>query len=319
MANATQNFYELYRNTSIGQSLAETLDNLISSRQIEPQLAMRVMATFDQNVAAVLGDKVKARCTFKGHLDTYRFCDEVWTFIIKDVNFKMEQNHLEKAERVKIVACQSKEKRAPSRRRLRALKKQKVTSEAVTHRAVEHETAEELSQSPADGGLPQEGLSKLQLIDQEALSLVLETPRNLPADSVQDRQQTSHRAKQSSNDNARGDSPALPNAKRNTDHPAEMAHLFECIPDPQLLPLRRLQTVSGRAEQRDAQASARYQELERETLPRFQYLDSENKPAVQKQINELAQSQEVLRLLKSEYGQLIEGHRMMCISTTSSA
>ncbi|KAK3677995.1 Transcription initiation factor IIA subunit 2 [Recurvomyces mirabilis] len=110
MANATQNFYELYRNTSIGQSLAETLDNLISSRQIEPQLAMRVMATFDQNVAAVLGDKVKARCTFKGHLDTYRFCDEVWTFIIKDVNFKMEQNHLEKAERVKIVACQSKEK-----------------------------------------------------------------------------------------------------------------------------------------------------------------------------------------------------------------
>ena len=49
---------------SIGQSLAETLDNLISSRQIEPQLAMRVMANFDQNVASVLGDKVKARCTF---------------------------------------------------------------------------------------------------------------------------------------------------------------------------------------------------------------------------------------------------------------
>ncbi|KAK5107633.1 Transcription initiation factor IIA small chain (TFIIA 13.5 kDa subunit) [Meristemomyces frigidus] len=110
MANPAQSFYELYRNASIGSALAETLDDLISSRQIEPQLAMRVMANFDQAIASVLGNKVKARCNFKGHLDTYRFCDEVWTFIIKDVNFKMEQNHIEKAERVKIVACQSKEK-----------------------------------------------------------------------------------------------------------------------------------------------------------------------------------------------------------------
>ncbi len=43
-------------------------------------------------------------------MDTYRFCDEVWTFIIKDVTFKMENSYQEKADRVKIVACQSKEK-----------------------------------------------------------------------------------------------------------------------------------------------------------------------------------------------------------------
>ncbi|KAK0253235.1 Transcription initiation factor IIA subunit 2 [Friedmanniomyces endolithicus] len=110
MANANQNFYELYRSTSIGQTLADTLDELISSRRIEPQLAMRVMQNFDQNIAAVLGEKVKARLSFKGHLDTYRFCDEVWTFIIKDVTFKMENSYQEKADRVKIVACQSKEK-----------------------------------------------------------------------------------------------------------------------------------------------------------------------------------------------------------------
>ncbi|KAK0839390.1 Transcription initiation factor IIA subunit 2 [Friedmanniomyces endolithicus] len=97
MATANQNFYELYRSTSIGQTLADTLDELISSRRIEPQLAMRVMQNFDQNIAA-------------GHLDTYRFCDEVWTFIIKDVTFKMENSYQEKADRVKIVACQSKEK-----------------------------------------------------------------------------------------------------------------------------------------------------------------------------------------------------------------
>ncbi|RMY71948.1 hypothetical protein D0863_04814, partial [Hortaea werneckii] len=109
-AAASQNYYELYRGTSIGLALADTLDDLISSRRIEPQLAMRIMSHFDARIAEVLGEKVKARLTFKGHLDTYRFCDEVWTFILKDVKFKMDNAHQAEAERVKIVACQSKDK-----------------------------------------------------------------------------------------------------------------------------------------------------------------------------------------------------------------
>ncbi|KAF2217287.1 Transcription initiation factor IIA subunit 2 [Cercospora zeina] len=107
---AQQGFYELYRGTSIGLALADTLDDLISSRRIEPQLAMRIMANFDQHIAQVLGEKVKARMTFKGHLDVYRFCDEVWTFVIKDVKFKMDNSQTMEAEKVKIVACQSKDK-----------------------------------------------------------------------------------------------------------------------------------------------------------------------------------------------------------------
>lgn len=45
----------------------------------------------------------------KGHLDTYRFCDEVWTFLIKDVTFKMENSsQTVQVEKVKIVSCNSK-------------------------------------------------------------------------------------------------------------------------------------------------------------------------------------------------------------------
>ena len=58
-------YYELYRGTSIGMALADTLDDLISNRRIEPQLAMRVLANFDEAVAKVLADRVKARMTFK--------------------------------------------------------------------------------------------------------------------------------------------------------------------------------------------------------------------------------------------------------------
>lgn len=54
-----------WRLHSLGIALADTLDDLISSRRIEPQLAMRIMQNFDQSVASVLGDRVKARMSFK--------------------------------------------------------------------------------------------------------------------------------------------------------------------------------------------------------------------------------------------------------------
>lgn len=96
---------------------------------------MRILSTFDRVITEVLGEKVRARLTFKvcpscvgrrlatrarpcteewnsdaiqGHLDTYRFCDEVWTFLIKDVNFKLDNGATVSADKVKIVSCNSK-------------------------------------------------------------------------------------------------------------------------------------------------------------------------------------------------------------------
>ncbi|KFX99957.1 hypothetical protein O988_03577 [Pseudogymnoascus sp. VKM F-3808] len=99
-ANASP-FYELYRRSSVGRTLMDTLDELIGERRIEPQLAMKILSHFDRSITEVLQDKVKARMTFKGHLDTYRFCDEVWTFLIKDVTFKMDNTSVH-ADKVKI-------------------------------------------------------------------------------------------------------------------------------------------------------------------------------------------------------------------------
>ncbi|KAF2199534.1 transcription initiation factor IIA gamma chain [Delitschia confertaspora ATCC 74209] len=107
MASNTQ-YYELYRRSTVGQALTDTLDSLITDRRIEPQLAMKILANFDKAIAEVLAEKVKARLTFKGHLDTYRFCDEVWTFIIKDINFKLDNTSTIHADRVKIVSCNTK-------------------------------------------------------------------------------------------------------------------------------------------------------------------------------------------------------------------
>jgi transcription initiation factor TFIIA small subunit len=119
---------------SLGLSLTDTLDDLINEGRIEPQLAMKILSTFDRIITEVLADKVRARLTFKvyasrralsalfhefkkanaallllqGHLDTYRFCDEVWTFLIKDVTFKLDNQTTVQADKVKIVSCNSK-------------------------------------------------------------------------------------------------------------------------------------------------------------------------------------------------------------------
>jgi transcription initiation factor TFIIA small subunit len=45
----------------------------------------------------------------QGSLDTYRFCDEVWTFQLKNVTFKMENGgQVVSADKVKIVSCTAK-------------------------------------------------------------------------------------------------------------------------------------------------------------------------------------------------------------------
>ncbi|KAL9040899.1 MAG: hypothetical protein Q9214_004302 [Letrouitia sp. 1 TL-2023] len=106
MANSQT--YELYRRTSIGTALIDTLDEMVHSSRIEPQLAMKVLTSFDKVVAETLPEKVKARLNFKGHLDTYRFCDDVWTFLIKDVNFKLDNQSQITADKIKIVSCNGK-------------------------------------------------------------------------------------------------------------------------------------------------------------------------------------------------------------------
>ncbi|XP_019174850.1 PREDICTED: transcription initiation factor IIA subunit 2 isoform X1 [Ipomoea nil] len=60
-----------------------------------------------QSMTEALEAQVKNKVSIKGHLHTYRFCDNVWTFILQDAIFKSEECQ-ENVSRVKIVACDSK-------------------------------------------------------------------------------------------------------------------------------------------------------------------------------------------------------------------
>ncbi|CAG8588700.1 11566_t:CDS:2 [Ambispora gerdemannii] len=96
---------DFHRN--IGSALTDSLDELIMQDKITPQLAMKVLVQFDKSITEAL-EKGKGRGTFKGgRLHTYRFCDEVWTFIIERPNFRLDNDNIP-ADKIKIVACNAK-------------------------------------------------------------------------------------------------------------------------------------------------------------------------------------------------------------------
>ncbi|KAL6513108.1 hypothetical protein OROGR_020198 [Orobanche gracilis] len=99
--------FELYRRSTIGMCLTETLDQMVSSGVLTPELAIQVLIQFDKSMTEALESEVKNKVSIKGHLHTYRFCDNVWTFILQRVQLKSEEGQ-EMVESVKIVACDSK-------------------------------------------------------------------------------------------------------------------------------------------------------------------------------------------------------------------
>lgn len=100
--------YQLYRGTTLGQTLQDTLDELISGGKLNRNLAVRVLHEFDKAINVALESKVRNRMTIKcNRLRTYRFCDNVWTLLLKDAEFR-ELQELIRVDWVKIVACDGK-------------------------------------------------------------------------------------------------------------------------------------------------------------------------------------------------------------------
>jgi len=98
---------EFYRKSTIGVALTDALDEMVATNLITPTLGMAVMAQFDKSINEALETKVKTKCTFKGHCQMFRFCDEVWTFVLENTTFRTDTETIS-VDKVKIVATDAK-------------------------------------------------------------------------------------------------------------------------------------------------------------------------------------------------------------------
>ena len=83
---------------------------LPKTNQLSERMANRVLREFDKSINNALATRVKTRYSFKGTLNTYRFCDNVWTLLFKDIEFREAQQDKIVAYNVKFVACDGKSK-----------------------------------------------------------------------------------------------------------------------------------------------------------------------------------------------------------------
>jgi transcription initiation factor TFIIA small subunit len=104
--------YEFYRRSAPGVALTEALDELVRGGQITPQLAMRVLFQFDRSISEALG-AVRGKCVIKGHLSSYRYLDDVWTFIVRNAELKFDDD-VRTSPLLKIVACNARKPENPT-------------------------------------------------------------------------------------------------------------------------------------------------------------------------------------------------------------
>jgi transcription initiation factor TFIIA small subunit len=99
--------FELYRSSVLGDTLADTLDELVKHQQLTGSMAMRVLNQFDKSINIYLEQQIRSRGSLKGHLRNYRLCDEVWTFEVSGATLKVDDELLN-IPSLKIVACNGK-------------------------------------------------------------------------------------------------------------------------------------------------------------------------------------------------------------------
>ena len=57
--------YHMYRNTTLGNTLQETLEEYIQHGQISEALAAKILVQFDKSINVALSSRIKNRLSFK--------------------------------------------------------------------------------------------------------------------------------------------------------------------------------------------------------------------------------------------------------------
>ncbi|KAJ7473844.1 transcription initiation factor IIA gamma subunit [Mycena galericulata] len=98
-------YYEIYPLCNLGIALCDSIDDLVRAGNITEAFGRHVLTEFDRVLADVMATKVDSKASVKAHLHTYRQCDEVWYFSLRNASFKMDNKQVVTTPKIKVVAC----------------------------------------------------------------------------------------------------------------------------------------------------------------------------------------------------------------------
>ena len=83
----------IHRNAKIDETLENTLDEMVSKNMITNHNMREIFKLFDKVMLQIFKTH-KNKITCKANLYDYNNCDNVWKFLLKDLNFLMSNQEV---------------------------------------------------------------------------------------------------------------------------------------------------------------------------------------------------------------------------------
>jgi transcription initiation factor TFIIA small subunit len=84
--------FELYRASSIGRELRESLEEFVEAEDLDSQQMETIMQHFDKAISHALANAVKNKAVISGPLHHYRNHDDIWTFLLNSIEVKLDNS-----------------------------------------------------------------------------------------------------------------------------------------------------------------------------------------------------------------------------------
>ena len=96
----------LYRQSSLGNSLQEVLNELQKEKNLSDEMVKKSMEIFDKCICEELSKIQKSKASIKARVTSFRNCDDIWIFYGKNIKIKIDsKSNCDEYEKLKIVAC----------------------------------------------------------------------------------------------------------------------------------------------------------------------------------------------------------------------
>ena len=94
----------LYRQSTLGNSLFEVLQELQNEKKISETMLKKTMEVFDKSICDEISKVNKSRATIKATITSFKNCDDIWIFYGKDATIKTDKETLT-SNKLKIITC----------------------------------------------------------------------------------------------------------------------------------------------------------------------------------------------------------------------
>ncbi len=94
----------LYRQSSLGKTLSEVLEELQKEDKISNEMLSKTLEIFDRVICEEISKSKKQKASIKAQVTSFKNCDDIWIFYGKNVSVTIEKTNMT-SNKLKIIAC----------------------------------------------------------------------------------------------------------------------------------------------------------------------------------------------------------------------